>query len=235
VPNSTLRLYAPASQLASPRSGAALPLPDVWPPDPHSLGGSCGGTSRTTVRLLKGGLCVSTLYVAEQLLRAEGFTDIGYIEAHVGHVLVNTAVDQPWSQYFCCMLAGFPDYVRAYPNATRSVLRAVLKAYSARATVQTDSATRLAMAGSLRRVCVALSHQTGQLSNVRRRCHIDCNCIAHSGRQAIILMGREKIAVVVVNIGCVEHPVSGGRKHHLISMVLRAVLTETLQAIDRPA
>ena len=29
--------------------------------------------------------------------------------AHVGHVLVNTAVDRPWSQYFCCMLAGSPD------------------------------------------------------------------------------------------------------------------------------
>ena len=210
-----------------------------------------GPLETTTVRLQKGGLCVSTLYVAEQLLRAEGFTDIGYIEApinaadvgkvtrgeadigplyasqcvqaidagermtllagvmvgcfelfagnsvrtvadlkgksvgiqalgsnphilltliaaevgldpekdirwvtdpkvkpmdrfidgkidaflgfppepqqlraaHVGHVLVNTAVDRPWSQYFCCMLAGFPDYVRAYPNATRSVLR----------------------------------------------------------------------------------------------------------------
>ena len=25
---------------------------------------------------------------------------------HVGHVIVNTAVDRPWSQYFCCMLAG---------------------------------------------------------------------------------------------------------------------------------
>jgi NitT/TauT family transport system substrate-binding protein len=200
-----------------------------------------GPLETTTVRLQKGGLCVSTLYVAEQLLSAEGFTDIGYIEApinaadvgkvtrgeadfgplyasqcvqaidagermtllagvmvgcfelfagnsvrtvadlkgksvgiqalgsnphilltlmaaevgldpekdirwvtdpkvkpmdrfidgkidaflgfppepqqlraaHVGHVLVNTAIDRPWSQYFCCMLAGFPDYVRA--------------------------------------------------------------------------------------------------------------------------
>ena len=24
----------------------------------------------------------------------------------IGHVIVNTAVDRPWSQYFCCMLAG---------------------------------------------------------------------------------------------------------------------------------
>jgi NitT/TauT family transport system substrate-binding protein len=31
----------------------------------------------------------------------------------IGHVLVNTAVDRPWSQYFCCLLAGNADYVRA--------------------------------------------------------------------------------------------------------------------------
>ena len=213
-----------------------------------------GPLETTTVRLLKPGLCVSTLYVAEELLRAEGFTDIGFVDrpdaraigqirrdggdfgpiyacecvqaidageqisvlagvmvgcfelfardgigsvaelkgkhigvqaagppaqqlltlmaaevgldardvqwvtdpkvkpielfvggkidaflgfppepqqlraARIGHVLVNTAADRPWSQYFCCMLAGSPHYVRAYPNATRSVLRAVLKA-----------------------------------------------------------------------------------------------------------
>jgi hypothetical protein len=34
----------------------------------------------TTVRFLKPGLCVSTLYVAEQLLRAEGFTNIAYVD-----------------------------------------------------------------------------------------------------------------------------------------------------------
>jgi len=42
-----------------------------------------GPLETTTVRFQKGGLCVSTLYVAEQLLRAEGFTDIGYIEAPI--------------------------------------------------------------------------------------------------------------------------------------------------------
>jgi NitT/TauT family transport system substrate-binding protein len=25
---------------------------------------------------------------------------------HIGHVIVSTAVDRPWSQYFCCMLMG---------------------------------------------------------------------------------------------------------------------------------
>jgi NitT/TauT family transport system substrate-binding protein len=47
---------------------------------------------------------------------------------HAGHVIVNTAIDPPWSQYFCCMLAGSQDYVRKYPMATKRVLRAVLKA-----------------------------------------------------------------------------------------------------------
>ncbi len=30
---------------------------------------------------------------------------------HVGHVVVNSSMDRPWSQYFCCMLAGNRDYV----------------------------------------------------------------------------------------------------------------------------
>ena len=47
---------------------------------------------------------------------------------HIGHVLVNTAVDRPWSQYFCCMLAGSGNYVRDRPVATKRVLRAILKA-----------------------------------------------------------------------------------------------------------
>jgi NitT/TauT family transport system substrate-binding protein len=46
---------------------------------------------------------------------------------HVGHVIFNSTVDRPWSQYFCCMLVGNGDYVRKYPNATKRVLRAILK------------------------------------------------------------------------------------------------------------
>jgi len=46
----------------------------------------------------------------------------------VGHVILNTTTDRPWSQYFCCMLASSRDYVRKYPVATKRVLRAVLKA-----------------------------------------------------------------------------------------------------------
>lgn len=45
----------------------------------------------------------------------------------IGHVLVSSAVDPPWSQYFCCMLTGNRDYVRKYPVATKRVMRAILK------------------------------------------------------------------------------------------------------------
>jgi NitT/TauT family transport system substrate-binding protein len=46
----------------------------------------------------------------------------------LGHALLNSAVDAPWSQYFCCMWAGNRDFVRANPVATKRALRAVLKA-----------------------------------------------------------------------------------------------------------
>ena len=29
---------------------------------------------------------------------------------NIGHVIVNSSVDRPWSQYFCCMLAGNREY-----------------------------------------------------------------------------------------------------------------------------
>jgi NitT/TauT family transport system substrate-binding protein len=46
----------------------------------------------------------------------------------IGHVIVNTARDRPWSQYFCCMIAGNSDFVRKHPIATKRVLRAIFKA-----------------------------------------------------------------------------------------------------------
>jgi NitT/TauT family transport system substrate-binding protein len=46
----------------------------------------------------------------------------------VGHVILNTTTDKPWSQYFCCMIAGNAEFVRDHPVATKRVLRAILKA-----------------------------------------------------------------------------------------------------------
>jgi NitT/TauT family transport system substrate-binding protein len=46
----------------------------------------------------------------------------------IGHVVVNTTTDRPWSQYFCCMIAGNREFVRKNPVATKRALRAILKA-----------------------------------------------------------------------------------------------------------
>ena len=46
----------------------------------------------------------------------------------IGHVLLNSALDRPWSQYFCCVAAGNREFVRKHPVATKRALRAILKA-----------------------------------------------------------------------------------------------------------
>jgi NitT/TauT family transport system substrate-binding protein len=53
-----------------------------------------------------------------QELRAKG----------IGHVVVNSALDRPWSQYFCCMVYTRRAFARKYPVATKRALRAILKA-----------------------------------------------------------------------------------------------------------
>ena len=46
----------------------------------------------------------------------------------IGHVVVNGMMDRPWSQYFCCMVAGNREFIRKHPVATKRALRAILKA-----------------------------------------------------------------------------------------------------------
>jgi len=36
----------------------------------------------------------------------------------IGHVLVNTTTDKPWSQYFCCLVASTKEFVLKHPVAT---------------------------------------------------------------------------------------------------------------------
>jgi len=241
-----------------------------------------GPLETTSVRLLKPGLCVSSLYIAEELLRAEGFTDIQYVDAprgatwpvargkvdftplyasdcvreidagepllllaglmvgcfelfaregitsvaelngksigvgaagspsqqlltlitaqvgldsrkdvqwvtdpsvrpielfvqgkidaflafppepqdlrarRIGHVIVNTAVDRPWSQYFCCMLAGNREFVATHPVATKRVVRAILQATDLCATEPERAAQGLADRGLTARYDYAL-------------------------------------------------------------------------------
>lgn len=47
---------------------------------------------------------------------------------NIGRVLVDTNVDKPWSQYFCCLMVGSRDFMKKNPIATKRALRAVLKA-----------------------------------------------------------------------------------------------------------
>jgi NitT/TauT family transport system substrate-binding protein len=46
----------------------------------------------------------------------------------IGRVIVNSSIDRPWSQHYCCMLTGNRDFVRKHPAATKRVLRGILKA-----------------------------------------------------------------------------------------------------------
>jgi NitT/TauT family transport system substrate-binding protein len=45
----------------------------------------------------------------------------------IGHVVVNSNLDRPWSQYFCCVVAANREFVQRYPVATKRALRAILK------------------------------------------------------------------------------------------------------------
>ena len=46
----------------------------------------------------------------------------------IGHVVINTTQDRPWSQYFCCVVSANQEFVARYPVATKRALRAYLKA-----------------------------------------------------------------------------------------------------------
>jgi NitT/TauT family transport system substrate-binding protein len=46
----------------------------------------------------------------------------------IGHVVVNSMMDRPWSQYFCCLLGANRGFLQKHPAATKRALRAILKA-----------------------------------------------------------------------------------------------------------
>jgi len=75
---------------------------------------------------------------------------------NVGHVVVNSSMDDPWSQYFCCMLAGNRDFVQKYPVATKRVVRAILKAIDVCASDPASAARRLVNGGFTPRYDYAL-------------------------------------------------------------------------------
>ena len=66
---------------------------------------------------------------------------------NIGRVIVSSAIDRPWSQYFCCMLAGNREFIRKHPVATKRVLRAILKATDLCASEPTRVAQRMVDGG----------------------------------------------------------------------------------------
>ena len=75
---------------------------------------------------------------------------------NIGRVIVNSAIDRPWSQYFCCMLAGNKEFIRKHPVATKRVLRAILKATDLCASEPTRVAQQMVDAGFTPRYDYAL-------------------------------------------------------------------------------
>jgi NitT/TauT family transport system substrate-binding protein len=78
----------------------------------------------------------------------------------IGRVILNMALDQPWSQYFCCIVYGNRDFVRAHPVATKRFLRAILKAADMCATEPERAAQRLVDGGYTERYDYALQTLT---------------------------------------------------------------------------
>jgi NitT/TauT family transport system substrate-binding protein len=75
---------------------------------------------------------------------------------HAGQVILDTTVDRPWSQYFCCMVAANREYVLTHPVATKRALRALLKAANFCVSDPPAVAQRLVDGGVTRRYDYAL-------------------------------------------------------------------------------
>jgi NitT/TauT family transport system substrate-binding protein len=45
----------------------------------------------------------------------------------VGQVVLNSAIDRPWAQYFCCLVRANREFAHRNPIATKRALRAIIK------------------------------------------------------------------------------------------------------------
>ena len=77
-------------------------------------------------------------------------------ERRVGHVILNTTVDDPWRNFFCCLVAGRSDFVRRNPVATKRAVRAFVKANQLCEFEQESTAKRLVELGAIDRYDFAL-------------------------------------------------------------------------------
>jgi NitT/TauT family transport system substrate-binding protein len=74
----------------------------------------------------------------------------------IGRVILSTAVDTPWSHYFCCMPFCRRQFASDYPLATKRYLRAILKAADICAAEPELAARQLVNAGFTERYEFAL-------------------------------------------------------------------------------
>ena len=74
----------------------------------------------------------------------------------IGHVIVNSGVDRPWSQYFCGLMPSNRAFVQQHPMATKRALRALLQAADLCAVEPERTAQRLVDKGFTPRYDYAL-------------------------------------------------------------------------------
>ena len=90
------------------------------------------GINRSTVNWVKGPTFADglRLFVEGKANAYMAFAPQGQAlrAKNIGRVIVDTAQDRPWSQYYCCVAIGHRDFVRAHPAAAKRALRALLKA-----------------------------------------------------------------------------------------------------------
>jgi len=79
----------------------------------------------------------------------------------IGRVIVDSTVDRPWSQYFCCMAYTNRDFAARNPIATKRALRAILKAADLCAANPTSAAKALVDKGYTQEYDYALSLMKG--------------------------------------------------------------------------
>jgi len=81
------------------------------------VGGAPRGRGDATVRGRQGG-------------RDHGLSPAGPGAAakKIGHVVVDSTSDRPWSQHFCCMIVTARDFPEGYPVAAKRAVRAIMKA-----------------------------------------------------------------------------------------------------------
>jgi NitT/TauT family transport system substrate-binding protein len=74
----------------------------------------------------------------------------------IGRSILRTVSDEPWSQYFCCMVYGNRDWVSAHPVATKRFLRATFRAAELCSAEPQTAARRLVDGGFTERYEYAL-------------------------------------------------------------------------------